>query len=179
MELTAADMRDVLKIEHQLHRKKIITMREKLKPLTASELRIRNELDEEKRAERRRVGNAPETNKAPSVSQVFMHARNGRKQRVELAMNKGFDANSEDGNGNTLLIVAAQQVNIGLCEMLIKRDARVNHQNSHGNTALHYAMAYDPSGDLGEFLIANGADDMIENQWGLSPYDGITEEDAQ
>eukprot|EP00940_MAST-03C_sp_MAST-3C-sp2_P000961 g961.t1 len=177
MELTPSDMRDVLGIEHRLHIKKIITMREKLKPLTTEELRIRNELKAEESAERARVGELP-TNSTPTVAEVFKHARNGRRQRVELALNKGFDVNTEDGNGNHLLIVAAQQVNVKLCELLIKQGARVNHQNSHGNTALHYAMAYDLSGDLGEFLIESGSDDMIENQWGLSPYDGITEEDA-
>ena len=40
------------------------------------------------------------------------------------------------------------------------------------------AMAYDLSGDVGQFLIENGADDSLENQWGLSPYDGISAKDA-
>ena len=35
MELTPEDMRDILGIEHRLHVKKIVTMREKLLPLTA------------------------------------------------------------------------------------------------------------------------------------------------
>ena len=49
----------------------------------------------------------------------------------------------------------------------------INHQNNLGNTPLHYAMAYEPEGSLGEYLIGRGADDMIENNDGLSPYDGI------
>ena len=68
---------------------------------------------------------------------------------------------------------------MGLCEMLLKRGAKVNRQNRLGNTALHYVMAYDPSGDLVEFLIAHGADDTLENKWGLSLYDGISAEDAE
>ena len=39
-------------------------------------------------------------------------------------------------------------------------------------------MAYDASGDLGEYLIGQGADDACENQWGLSPYDCITADDG-
>ena len=39
---------------------------------------------------------------------------------------------------------------------------------------LYFAMAFDPSGELGEFLIEKGADDTIENIYGLSPYDGLT-----
>jgi len=178
MELTAEDMRDILGMEHRLHVKKILAMREKLTPLTADELRMRNELKEEEAAAKKRMGDPVDESATPTTAQVFMHARNGRKRRVELALNKGFDVNSEDSNGNILLIVASQQVNVSLCELLIKRGANVNHQNGNGNTALHYAMAYDPSGDVGEYLIANGADDMLENQWGLSPYDGIQPDDS-
>jgi len=179
MEITAADMRDVLGMEHRLHIKKVLTMREKLKPLTVEELRKRNERQREEASTRLRLGEEPESkDKPPSAEQVFRHARNGRRQRLELAINKGFDVNKEDANGNTLLIMAAQQVNVSLCEMLLKRGADVNHQNANGNTALHYAMAYDLSGDVGQFLIENGADDALENQWGLSPYDGISAKDA-
>ena len=39
-------------------------------------------------------------------------------------------------------------------------------------------MAYDASGDLGEYLIGQSADDALENQWGLSPYDCITADDG-
>ena len=37
-------------------------------------------------------------------------------------------------------------------------------------------MVYDQEGALGEYLIERGADDVIENQWGMSPYDGISPE---
>ena len=53
---------------------------------------------------------------------MFRHARNGRRQRLELALNKGFDVNKEDANGNTLLIMASQQVNVSLCEMLLNAE---------------------------------------------------------
>ena len=35
-------------------------------------------------------------------------------------------------------------------------------------------MAYDPEGALGEYLIDKGANDMLENKLGLSPYDGLS-----
>ena len=57
--------------------------------------------------------------------------------------------------------------------MLLDRRANINHQNNLGNTPLHYAMAYEPEGVLGEYLIGRGSDDMIENNEGLTPYDGI------
>ncbi|KAF1332103.1 Acyl-coa-binding domain-containing protein 2, partial [Globisporangium splendens] len=61
-----------------------------------------------------------------------------------------------------------------LCEMA--KRANVNHRNAQGNTPLHFAMAYDADGTLGEYLIARGADDTIENVFGLTPYDGLTAE---
>lgn len=60
-----------------------------------------------------------------------------------------------------------------MVEMLLRRGADVNHQNLRGNTALHYAMAYDPKGSMGEFLIQHGADDTLENVEGMSVYDGL------
>ena len=58
-------------------------------------------------------------------------------------------------------------------EMLLLRGANINHQNAQGNTALHFALAFDPEGTLGEYLIERGADDSIENIDGLTPYDGL------
>lgn len=57
--------------------------------------------------------------------------------------------------------------------MLLLRGANVNHQNAQGNTALHFALAFDPEGNLGEYLIERGADDSIENIEGMTPYDGL------
>lgn len=54
-------------------------------------------------------------------------------------------------------------------EFLVQRGADVNHSNATGNTPLHFAMSYDTSGKMGEYLINNGADDTIENKQGLSP----------
>lgn len=56
-----------------------------------------------------------------------------------------------------------------IIELLMHRGANINHKNSLGNTALHFAMSYDTSGTMGEYLINNGADDSIENKKGLSP----------
>lgn len=66
-----------------------------------------------------------------------------------------------------------QNVNLQMSEMLLRRGAKINHRNGGGNTALHYAMAYEPNGLLGEMLISNGADDSIENKDSLSCYDGL------
>ena len=85
----------------------------------------------------------------------------------------GFKIDTEDEKGNTLLLVAAQNCNQRLVELLLFRGAYINHQNAQGNTALHYALAFDTDGSLGEYLIEHGADDSLENVHGLSPYDGV------
>ena len=72
-----------------------------------------------------------------------------------------------------MLLVAAQNCNRRMAEMLCARGAAINHQNAQGNTALHFAMSFDTEGLLAEYLIQNGADDTIENIDGLTPYDGV------
>jgi ankyrin repeat protein len=109
----------------------------------------------------------------PDLDTVFSQARNGRLKRVEESLNAGFGVDSEDAKGNTLLLVAAQNSNKRLVEMLVARGAFINHQNAQGNSALHFAMSFDKEGTLAEYLIANGADDTIENVDGLTPYDGV------
>jgi hypothetical protein len=94
--------------------------------------------------------------------------RNGRYKRLSEALDLGFPVDTADQYGNTLLLLAAQQTNQRIVEMLMDRRANINHQNNLGNTALHYAMAYDTDGALGEYLIGRGADDMLENKQGLS-----------
>ena len=87
---------------------------------------------------------------------------------------EGFLIDTEDEKGNTLLLVAAQNSNRRLVEVLLMRGAKINHQNAQGNTALHFALAFDTEGTLGEYLIEHGADDSLENIDGLTPYDGVT-----
>ncbi len=174
LQLTESDLGEVLGVDHPLHRKKLLYSRSKLAPLTAKEITMKKEVQHEQLATNLRV-----TETSPNdIDTIFSYARNGRRRKLEDAIDGGFDMNAEDEFGNTLLITASQQVNLGLCEVLIRRGCDVNRQNFQGNTALHYAMAYDPSGDLGEYLISQGCDDTLENKWGLSPYDGISQEDA-
>ena len=60
--------------------------------------------------------------------------------------------------------------------LLVAKGANPNCQNNEGQTALHFAMVYNFF-DLGAWLCdaehGAGADDMIVNQWGMGPYDGL------
>lgn len=177
MELREEDMVEVLGITHKLHVRKIIVSRDKLRPLSEQELFMKSAVDREDTAESIRSGGSAATRGrdqgAPSIDVVFSQCRNGHVKRVEESLNLGFKIDTEDEKGNTLLLVAAQNTNRRLVELLLFRGANINHQNAQGNTALHFAMAYDPEGTLGEYLIEHGANDTLENIHGFTPYDGV------
>ena len=205
MELREEDLVQVLGVKHKLHVRKILTSREKLKPLSQQELKQKQvvELEEKAEATRSEFG-------VPTLDTVFSQARNGRIKRVQDSLNAGkllllylsicnniiyrysllhyfiitvvvvavvfllgFPVDAEDERGNTLLLVAAQNSNKRLVEMLLVRGAAINHQNAQGNTALHFAIAFDSEGKIAEYLIEHGADDTIQNVEGMTAYDGV------
>ena len=79
-----------------------------------------------------------------------MKARANDVEAVHALLEADFDVDSQDEHGNTLLHIAAQQVDIELCKLLVERyDASLDAQNKTGNTALHYALHYGPDTELG------------------------------
>lgn len=173
LELQPADLAEVLGVTHKLHVKKIVAARDKLLPLTSTEVRQLAAVAHEDAAAATRED---QQSGVPDLETVFSQARNGRLKRLAESLDAGFDVDAEDDKGNTLLLLASQNVNRKMVELLLAKRASVNHRNAQGNTALHFAMAYDTDGALGEFLIAHGADDSIENNFGLTPYDGLAPE---
>ncbi|CAK4692142.1 unnamed protein product [Aphanomyces euteiches] len=167
LELRPEDLSDILGVTHKAHILKILVSRKKYLPLSAQERMQVSVVESEEASDQKRKG-------IPDADTVFSQARNGRLKRLMESVEAGFDLKVEDDKGNTLLLVAAQNVNQKMVEFLVLKGANVNHKNAQGNTALHFAMAYDKEGILGEYLIGHGADDTIENMFGLSPYDGIS-----
>ena len=51
-------------------------------------------------------------------------------QLPQGGIDKGFDMDTQDAHGNTLLLIACQNVNRGIVEMLVRRSAKINHQPS-------------------------------------------------
>mmetsp|Transcript_1783 Transcript_1783/g.7763 ORF Transcript_1783/g.7763 Transcript_1783/m.7763 type:complete len:209 (-) Transcript_1783:269-895(-) len=110
----------------------------------------------------------------PEVWKVFSAVRHGRVEEVESALGtSGFDVDTKDEKGNTLLHYAAQNGRKTMCRVILKYGADVNGRNRKGNTPLHYCFAYGFS-DLASWLIGKGADDSILNAEELSPYDGMS-----
>ena len=97
------------------------------------------------------------------------------------AMEEALDADVEGGGispdtttdeqGNTLLILAAQQGSKRMCKLLLRRGANINRQNMiTGNTVLHFCCVFSHD-DLAKYLISKGADDTILNANGLTCYE--------
>eukprot|EP00644_Phytophthora_capsici_P003647 jgi/Phyca11/574647/estExt2_Genewise1.C_PHYCAscaffold_640136 len=87
-----------------------------------------------------------------------------------------FHVNKGDDNGNSPLLLAAQNNQLKAAQLLLAKGAYPDHQNSHGHTAGHYAMAYSFF-DLGAWLLdpdkGGGRDDIL-NENGLTAYDGLS-----
>lgn len=99
-------------------------------------------------------------------------------QYQDAIQRQRFHINSVDEFGNTLLLVAAQNGNIKICQLLVLKGAYVDHQNNQGQTALHYAMGYNFY-ELGSWLAdpdQGGASDELNNRFNMGPYDGLNPE---
>ena len=172
LELREEDMSSVLGVTHKLHRRKIMLAREKLNPLSRMEVMKKEVVLKEEKADKNR---ASEFGEVPDLVTVMSQCRHGRLKRLEESLRLGFDINSEDEKGNSLLLVAVQNGHRKMLDLILNRGADINKRNGNGQTALHYALAFDTTGELAEFLIEKGADDSLENMFGLSPYDGLGE----
>ncbi|RHY59605.1 hypothetical protein DYB34_002793 [Aphanomyces astaci] len=89
---------------------------------------------------------------------------------------QAFHMNKADEHGNSLLLLAAQNNLLKVCQFLVSKGANPNHQNKQGQSAGHYAMAYSFF-DLGAWLLdpdkGGGRDDLV-NIHGLTAYDGLS-----
>ncbi|KAH7479941.1 Unconventional myosin-Va [Phytophthora ramorum] len=87
-----------------------------------------------------------------------------------------FHVNKGDDNGNSPLLLAAQNNHLKVAQVLLSKGANPDHQNTHGHTAGHYAIAYSFF-DLGAWLLdpdkGGGRDDIL-NENGLAAYDAWT-----
>ena len=185
LELKEEDLAGVLGMEHKLHRRKFLLAREKLS--------LSPEEQHRRAAAVKFIGDAaPRGNQLVSkenysaalpspeaAGAVFSHARHGRLRRLEECLDEGFDVDAKDDQGNTLLMTAVQNGNKKAVDMLIRRGSALNHTNGNGNTALHFALAYDTTGEIATYLIERGADDTILNLLGFSCYDGLGDDDLR
>ena len=95
---------------------------------------------------------------------------------IDAYEREAFNLNKTDDHGNSLLLISAQNGSDKIAKLLIQKGANPNHQNKLGQTAGHFANAYEFYDYLGWLFDPNGggADDQLKNKEGLGVYDGIT-----
>mmetsp|Transcript_15917 Transcript_15917/g.15331 ORF Transcript_15917/g.15331 Transcript_15917/m.15331 type:complete len:128 (+) Transcript_15917:22-405(+) len=103
---------------------------------------------------------------------VFSLARHGRFQQLQKILQMGVDPNSKDKNGNTILIIGAQNGNKSIVKLALRHGGHINMTNCMGNTALHFAVEYGYT-DLANYLISKKANIEIHNVRGFGANEGI------
>jgi ankyrin repeat protein len=98
-------------------------------------------------------------------SALWLAAKNGREDFVELLARAGADVNKADNKGDAPLSVAA---NTNIATMLIERGANVNATNTRGESKMWW-VARKCSEDLVEALAQAGADVNLADNKGNSP----------
>jgi ankyrin repeat protein len=92
---------------------------------------------------------------------------------VRTLLKLGADPNLKDETGKTPLhVVATAQPD--LVDILVKANANANAQDKDGNTPLHLFLARPV---MVEHLLKNGADPNLKNDFGVSPYMMMLEEE--
>ena len=99
---------------------------------------------------------------------LLLAAKNNMKKLTLFLLNQDLNIETVDKNQISTLHWAAYRGNIEAVALLIEKGAKLNEQNSLGNTPLYYAGKW---GDikLTELLLENGAKPDIQNNLGQSP----------
>lgn len=94
---------------------------------------------------------------SPSAELHIRAVSAGKKESVEVLLEKGVDVEAKDSGGVTPLMLAAHYGRGQLASLLIQKGAHVDPKEEYANTPLHSAAE---SGHLNlvELLIAKGAD---------------------
>merc|ERR1712048_802767 len=97
---------------------------------------------------------------------------------VKEAVLSGFDANAQNTQGATALIMAAQVGHIDIVTFLVEgAGAKVSTTNANKDTPLHLACKWDQK-PVAEYLVGKGADKTAKNKQKKTPGD-IAKGDAK
>ncbi len=92
---------------------------------------------------------------------------------VRTLVKLGADTNAKDEQGRTPLHVITTS-NPDIVDLLVQNNARLNEKDINGNTPLHTFLDKPV---LVEKLLKNGADPNVKNDYGVSPYMMMLEEE--
>ena len=116
----------------------------------------------------------PTTAKAPDIS-INDAVEKGNIEAVKQHLTAGTDVEVKDGEGWTLLQMAAGEGHKEIAELLIAKGADVNAMNADGLTAL-FAAILGPHKEMAELLIAKGADVNAKGFFGMTPLNMANDE---
>ena len=102
---------------------------------------------------------------ASSFEQMVDAVKTDKPDVVNSLLKRGFDPNTSDREGNTLLMMAAKEGSNGVVKQLLAAQAKVQSVNEFGETALMLA-AIGGHVDIARSLLERGA---ILNRPGWTP----------
>src|ERR1700676_1315825 len=113
-----------------------------------------------------------------AITPLFMAAKNGSAQMIEILLKAGAVVNATDDHGTTALMTAAASGSADAVKMLIDHGADVNaREGTHGQTALMFAAALNRDAAI-RTLLEHGADPSITTKALKLPKPGPRLEDG-
>ena len=85
---------------------------------------------------------------------------------------RGVPVDCRDAYGNTICLVGGQNGHKRVVKAALRRGADINAVNHRGNSVLHFCFAFGFR-ELGEYLVAKGADPNVLNRAGRTCYEGL------
>lgn len=103
------------------------------------------------------------------MTPLYNACRSGWGDIVELMISRGADMDAKSYGETPLLKVAGKKINdVALARILVGNGAKVNVQDTQGNTPLYHAIM-NKNEKMIKLLLDNGADMYITNKRGDSP----------
>jgi ankyrin repeat protein len=91
-----------------------------------------------------------------TLEDLFTAVASGNSTEVQSLLDRGMDANSTTQEGQSLLMIAARQGDVGMVRLLLDRKANPNQRTPTNETAIMFA-AFQGQGETVKLLHSRGA----------------------
>ncbi|RRQ49093.1 ankyrin repeat domain-containing protein [Maribacter algicola] len=123
---------------------------------------------------------ASRDNDGNSIAYYLIHNYNPKNsdsfdRKWNLLQEAGLTMNGKQGNGNTLLHLAAKDNNLELLKRLENLAIDINEKNEDGVTALHFAAMSSDNEEMLKYMISMGADVSAKTEFEETVYDLASE----